>query len=398
MSISTGWQPIDWANRGGELLATHPRLAQRLLNRAICGLPSEAIAYYNLGIGLHQQRRIPAAIRAYRTSLALPGAPVIEATNNLSQDLLLQGCWAEGWELYEKRFAREPGKTPLLRQHFGEPRSGPFGDGQPLILMAEQGFGDTLQFCRFALVLQSLGHPVRLFCQPALVPLLQEGSGIQQVSDQLFPPDPAQPAGWLPLMSAARALAITDRNVPHPGPYLQADPARIAAWRQRLQRQPGKRLIALHWQGKPGHEHSLYSRGRSMTLADWLPLRQLENVEFLSVQKGEAAAQLEQAHGLPMVAGQAAFSATLDFRETAAALANCDLLLSSDSGVVHLAGALGVPTWVALRWIPEWRWGLSGSRTPWYASLRLFRQQRDGDWAGVVAEITREIEAEIAAG
>jgi hypothetical protein len=161
--------------------------------------------------------------------------------------------------------------------------------------------------------------------------------------------------------------------------------------------QSGKRLIALHWQGKPGHEHSLYSRGRSMTLADWLPLRQLENVEFLSVQKGEAAEQLQQAHGLPMVAGQAAFSETLDFRETAAVLANCDLLLSSDSGVVHLAGALGVPTWVALRWIPEWRWGLSGSRTPWYASLRLFRQQRDGDWAGVVAEITREIKAEIAA-
>jgi Flp pilus assembly protein TadD len=99
MTPTASWSPIDWANRGGELLATHPRLAQRLLNRAICGLPTEAVAYYNLGIGLHQQRRIPAAIRAYRTSLALPGAPMIEATNNLSQDLLLQGCWAEGWEL-----------------------------------------------------------------------------------------------------------------------------------------------------------------------------------------------------------------------------------------------------------------------------------------------------------
>ena len=391
MSTTSSWSAIDWANRGGELLATNPRLAQRLLGRAICGLPVEAIAYYNLGIGLHQQRRIPAAIRAYRTSLALAGAPVVEATNNLSQDLLLNGHWAEGWELYEGRFVREPGKTPLMRQHFGEPRSGPFGDGQPLVLMAEQGFGDTLQFCRLALVLQELGHPVSLFCQPALVPLLQEGSDIQQVSDQLFPPDPARPPGWMPLMSVARALGITDRNVPHPGPYIKADPGRVAAWGQRLQRQPGKRLIALHWQGKPGHEHSLYSRGRSMTLADWLPLRQLSQVEFLSVQKGEAAEQLHQAHGLPLVAGQAAISASLDFRDTAAALANCDLLLSSDSGVVHLAGALGVPTWVALRWIPEWRWGLEGSTTPWYGSLRLFRQPRDGDWASVVAEMVAEM-------
>ena len=113
--------------------------------------------------------------------------------------------------------------------------------------------------------------------------------------------------------------------------------------------------IALHWQGNPSHEHSLYSRGRSLPFERLLALGQLANVEFVSIQKGAGSEQLQINKGLPFVAGQDTVSQSMDFKDTAAVLGNCDLLISSDSAVVHLAGAMGIKTWIALRWIPEWR-------------------------------------------
>ena len=148
----------------------------------------------------------------------------------------------------------------------------------------------------------------------------------------------------------------------------------------------------MHWQGNPRHEHSLYSRGRSLPFKELLGLRRLEDVEFVSIQKGAGSEQLRLNQGLNFVKGQEQVSASMDFLDTAAILANCDLLISADSAVVHLAGAMRIPTWQALRWIPEWRWGLQGSQTPWYASVRLFRQGHPGDWAGVVEAIRQELD------
>jgi len=386
MDPEQSWNPRDWVNRGGELLASDPYLAKQFLVQALRGIPEEPVAYYNLGIGLHQQRRLNAAIRAYRIALALPGCPIKEATNNLSQDLLLSGHWLEGWGHYEQRFQRRPAMHDFFKEHLGPRWPGPSAEsaGQHLVLVAEQGLGDTLQFCRLALVLQELGHPITLFCQTALVPLLQESSALGQVVDRLDPPDLVPGSRWVPLMSLTPLLLPDPKRIPYASGYLRPDPQRVAAWGKRLQRRPNRRLIALHWQGNPGHEGSLYSRGRSMAFSDWLGLRNLEGVEFLSIQKGAGSEQLRLDAGLPFVAGQAAFSTSMDFRDTTAALAHCDLLLTADSGVVHLAGALGLPAWVALRWIPEWRWGLEGFSTPWYESLRLFRQPHNNDWASVV--------------
>ena len=143
-------------------------------------------------------------------------------------------------------------------------------------------------------------------------------------------------------------------------------------------------MIALHWQGNPGHEHSLYSRGRSLPFEQLLPLGQLADVEFVSIQKGAGSEQFQTNSELTFVAGQKSVSQSMDFKDTAAVLANCDLLISSDSAVAHLAGAMGIPTWLALRWIPEWRWGLEGECTAWYDSVHLFRQPRNGDWDAVI--------------
>ena len=150
---------------------------------------------------------------------------------------------------------------------------------------------------------------------------------------------------------------------------------------------PGKQLVALHWQGNPGHENSLYSRGRSLPFERLLGLSHLGDIEFVSIQKGAGSEQLRLNQGLTFVKGQEQVSASMDFLDTAAILANCDLLISSDSAVTHLAGAMGIPTWLALRWIPEWRWGLEGMSTAWYDSVRLFRQPSDGDWESVIQEM-----------
>lgn len=387
MDVSNSWTAHDWMNRGGELLDPDPWLAQRLLARGLQLDPTEAIAWFNLGIGLHQQRRIAAAVRAYRHCLALPHSKDTEqaARNNLAQDLLLLGQWQEGWNHYAQRFARRPGNHPLFERVFGPSHRGPLKPGRPVLLMSEQGFGDTLQFSRYALHLQQQGFEVTLLSQPALVPLLRDAMGLQQVVGQLESECWAdrQPL-WLPLLDLLPALRAQELWAPFSNGYLKIETARIQRWSSLLQRTPGKRLIALHWQGNPSHEHSLYSRGRSLPFEKLLALRHLIDVEFVSIQKGAGSEQCQIDHCLNFVPGQETVSQSMDFRDTAAVLANCDLLISSDSAVVHLAGAMGIPTWLALRWIPEWRWGLEGEHTTWYDSVRLFRQPHDEDWDAVI--------------
>ena len=387
MDVRSSWTAHDWMNRGGELLDPDPWLAQRLLARGLQLDPTEAIAWFNLGIGLHQQRRIAAAVRAYRHCLALPHSQATEqaARNNLAQDLLLIGHWQEGWDHYAQRFARKPGNHPLFERIFGPSHRGPLEPGRPVLLMSEQGFGDTIQFSRYALHLQEQGFDVTLLSQPALAPLLRDAMGLQHViglleSDRWAESQPI----WLPLLNLLPALQARELWAPFSSGYLQIDTGRRQQWSTLLQRTPGQRLIALHWQGNPGHEHSLYSRGRSIPFRELLALSQLDDVEFVSIQKGAGSEQCLTDHGLNFVSGQKAVSQSMDFKDTAAVLSNCDLLISSDSAVVHLAGAMGISTWLALRWIPEWRWGLEGERTEWYDSVRLFRQSHDGDWKNVI--------------
>ena len=374
-------------NRGAELLDPDPPQAQRLLARGLQLDPIEAIGWFNLGIGLHQQRRIEAAVRAYKQCLSLAHNKETEqsARNNLAQDLLLLGEWQQGWHHYSVRFERRPGNHTLFTDAFGPSHKGPLTPERPLLLMSEQGFGDTLQFSRYALCLQKQGFDITLLSQPALVPLLQEAVGLANVAGSLNIHDwQAHQPLWMPLLDVLPSLQAKVLWAPYSAGYLKIQPERVRNWRDKLQRSPGKKLIALHWQGNPGHEHSLYSRGRSIPFEMLLGLRQLRDVEFVSIQKGYGSEQLRQDQGLTFVNGQGHVSESMDFLDTAAILANCDLLISSDSAVVHLAGAMGIPTWLALRWIPEWRWGLEGQRTAWYDSVRLFRQSRDGDWETVI--------------
>ncbi len=379
------WDADTWINSGSQLIASDAALAQRLISQGLRQVPEQGVAWFNLGLALHQRRRIPAAIRAYRQALSTANAPLAEATANLAQDLLLSGQFAEGWGLYEQRLQRPSGPSfHTYIQNYGPAWQG-FSDPRPcelLVVIAEQGLGDTLQFCRLLPSLQRRGIRTSLFCPDPLAPLLRAGSAIGEVALMLAHQGPA--VRWCSLLSLPHRLSLHSGSIPAASGYLSPEPERVAAWAARLQRRPGRRLVALHWQGNPKFERKLYSRGRSMPFSAWLGLAQVPGLEFLSIQKGAGSEQLRTDADLPFVAGQAAFDASFDFRDTAAALANCDLLLSADSSVVHLAGAMGLPTWVALSWVPEWRWGLEGEHTPWYVSARLFRQPRAGDWDAVV--------------
>lgn len=388
----TTWSAADWINHGGATIVSDPALGQRLISHGIQHVPDQGIAWFNLGLALHQRRRIPAAIRAYRQALACNGAPMAEATNNLAQDLLLNGQWDDGWPLYEHRLNRA-GATSFHTyvQNYGAAWKG-WDDPRPcerLILVAEQGLGDTLQFARLIQILHNRGVQTQLLSPEALAPLLRSSSKLGEISLMLGIHGPG--VRWCPLMSLPHRLQLTPGAIPLAEGYLKADPQRIQFWKERLRRRPNHRLIALHWQGNPTFEQKLYSRGRSMPFDAWLGLQHCPDVEFLSIQKGAGQDQLRTDAGLQFVAGQSSFDASFDFRDTAAALANCDMLLSADSSVVHLAGAMGLPTWIALPWVPEWRWGLEGTHTPWYTSARLFRQSHAGYWDGVVSTMAKAI-------
>ena len=389
------WTPEQWCNQGASLLRDDLALARRILNHSIQQTPETSIAWYNLGIALHQQRRIQAAIRAYRHSLKLNDAPIRNILSNLSQDLLLAGSFDEGWQAYEHRLTDTKHDHSYFKSQLGAAWKGP-ADPRPcdhLVLLAEQGFGDTLQFLRLAQVLETKGIKTSLFCQSALIPLIREQTAINEVIDECSQANWTEKTLWCPLMSLPHRLRLTDKEIPLTGGYIQNNPTRQRWWNEQLQRKPGHRLIALHWQGNPDHEHKIYSLGRSFPFRELLRLKGLNKTEFVAVQKGKGLDQLELNTGLSFVTGQARFNKTMDFRDTSAVLANCDLVISSDSGVVHLAGAMGVPCWVALRWIPEWRWGLEGTRTPWYSSVRLYRQKRQGDWESAIDPMRKALEA-----
>lgn len=379
----------SWINAAKPLLELEPQRSQQLISQGLRLEPTLAAGYFNLGLALHQRGRTRAAIRAYRWAIELEGSGPVAASakRNLAQELLLQGAFREGWKLYEERLG-EQGPN-----HVAPPWTGVW-DPRPLqrlLLIAEQGLGDTLMFSRLGLTLQrELGVPVHLLCQPSLVDLLQQGCDLSAVSAGC-PPSELRAAGthWCPLLSLPLRMHLNPSQMSRQQPYLRVDRRRIQHWGQRLRRRSGHRLIALHWQGNPHHEASLYSRGRSLPFEALTALRALRQVEFVSVQKGFGADQLRLDAGLPFVAGQQEVSSSMDWIDTAAVLSHCDLVISSDSAVIHLAGALGLPGWLALRDVPEWRWGLRGERTPWYPSLRLFRQRHYGDWTSVLAEMVQ---------
>jgi len=367
--------------------------ALRCYRTVLASRPDHPAALLNLATVLKDLGQIDAALPLFRQVLARQ-PDYGEAHWNLATALLVAGRLEEGWPEFEWRWRR----AGLVPPRFDRPRwTGAPLDGRTILLHAEQGRGDTLQFVRYAPLVAAKGGRVILRCQPELVSLLARADGVSQViaHEQPLPAFDCH----LPLLSLPAIFATTLATIPAAGPdsapYLRPDPARVARWRARLDQRladappggppglPRPFRIGLVWAGTPTHRND---HNRSLPPAALAPLLTRTDVAWLALQVGPRASELEASE---LGAGNVI---TLgpelgDFDDTAAVLTLLDRVVTVDTATAHLAGALGVPALVLLPFAPDWRWLLGRADSPWYPSLTLCRQHKPGDWEGVIAKI-----------
>ena len=392
MEVSDRDRADLWLNRGTILQELGDRTqARQATEQALQLHPEIANGHTNLGLLAHLDRNLVQAEQAYRRSLAQNPDDNL-ASINLAGVLLAQGGdkAQEGWRSYQQRlkgpaqlFTPPNGPQPIWQ---GEPLPG------PLLLVHEQGLGDSFHFIRLANDLQQQG--LRCWFQgPAKLHGLLLNSGLVERCLGENDPVPSEVARWCPLLSLPYLLSgnlSPQGPSPADGPYFQVKPALQQHWRTSLG-STHKLRVALHWQGNPDHEFAL-SRGRSLPLQTLEPLAGIDGIEWLSLQKGPGSEQINSGEfASHWHREQPLVSDTWDFEETAAILGCCDLVISSDSGLAHLAGGLGRPVWLLLSWLPEWRWGLTGEHSGWYAQHRLYRQPQEGDWDAVALALERDL-------
>ncbi|HZB90036.1 MAG TPA: tetratricopeptide repeat protein [Stellaceae bacterium] len=358
----------------GNLLWRHNAFAAAAaeFERALALAPEMHQAHHNRGLLQYSLGDYRAAIESFDRALALaPGYRGVLHDRVLA--VLASGDYARGLPAYDVRLEQDQRTQSIpLPLWNGEAIA-----GRTLYLHAEQGFGDTLQFARFIPLAAEAGAQVIFACPPALLRLFTGMPGIAALS-RLDDPSPAADF-QLPLMSLPARLGITLETLPRRVPYLAPPPDGGPV----LRRPPGTRLaIGIVWAGRPQHVHD---RDRSATLEDFLALAEVPGVALFSVQKGERSADIARIGAELLVEDLA--PEIRDFADTARLLQQLDLLVTVDSSPAHLAGALGRPALVLLPFAPDWRWLGGAPENPWYPSLRLFRQNAPGDWAGVMAEL-----------
>jgi Flp pilus assembly protein TadD len=353
--------------------------AETEYRRAVKLAPGDGDVHNNLGTLLRLTGRLAEAAQCYETALACR-ADFAEAHRNRASLRLLLGEFDQGWPEYEWRWRMDDAPRPRLSR----PRwQGETLAGRTILLWSEQGLGDTIQFIRYAPLLQRMGARVLIDCPVSLRTLLASAPGI----DAIVAGDAEQEAFdyYIPLLSLPAACHTTMATIPAEVPYLHAEPDRVEHWRRVLSTYKEFK-VGIAWQGSRGFTGDYY---RSVPLAHFAPLAASSGVRLFSLQKGHGREQLP-----PLVEPLriADLDASLDvgagaFVDTAAVIKNLDLVITSDTSVAHLAGALGVGVWVALQQTPNWRWLMDRTDSPWYPSMRLFRQSRLGDWGEVFARI-----------
>ncbi|MBV8889387.1 MAG: tetratricopeptide repeat protein [Alphaproteobacteria bacterium] len=349
--------------RRGDLIA-----ATESLERAIRLGPGYIAPRINLGNVILERGAPETALACYESALRL--APDhVEAHQNLGLVRLLLGDFAGGWP--EWRWPRPVPPRFVQPEWRGEPLG-----GAAILLHAEQGFGDILHFVRYVPLVAARGGRVILEVPPELLCLL---GGIEGAERVIACGEPLPDFAWhCSLLSLPLAFGTELSTIPARVPYIEtpAPSGRI------LPPAPDRLRVGLVWAGRPQHNRDRY---RSLPLAALAPLGRVDGVSFHSLQKGEAAQQIAQ-HG-PALRLDDLGDRLHDFTDTAAAIAGLDLVISVDTAVAHLAGALGKPVWLMLSWIPDWRWLMDREDSPWYPTARLFRQPAYGDWDGVVEQV-----------
>ena len=371
---------------GNVLLRQHRDAeAEASYNRAVALEPGYAAAHINLANALLQLGRVEEMKQHYRRGVELDPASA-GGQYNLGLVLLRDGDYLEGWLKHEWRWDFRELQQP--RRHFSQPqwRGEPL-NGAIILLHAEQGLGDTLQFIRYAPLVAARGGRVFLEVQPRLRRLLEGMSGVERV---IVRGDTLPEFAWhSPLMSLPLAFRTTVDTIPVATPYLRADPALVAAAWQVCPPIDKRLRVGLAWAGNPSNKGDAQ---RSMALEQLAPLADVPNAIFYSLQLGAAAEQIQPLQDrFPLID---ACSRDKDFAETAAVAATLDLVISVDTSTAHLAGAMGLPLWVMLPHLADWRWMEEREDNPWYPTARLFRQPARGDWVSVVQALCAALHME----
>ncbi len=363
----------------GNLLRGQGRLEEALAcyDEALRLCPSEAEIYNNRGIAYDGLQQTERALADYDRALQLNPAHA-ETHFNRALALLLHDDYPHGLEEYEWRW-RRPGRA---MPDFGAPLwDGSVAPDTALLVWPEQGLGDVIHCCRFAPLLAERGLRVFVQAPPPLVPLLRSlrvVAGVLAQGEPLPKVDAHAPVMSLPRLWGMKRLD----DAPGPVPYLSADSAAAAACRERV-RAGADFVVGVAWRGNPNYAGD---RIRSLPPSAFAPLARLPGVRVVSLMKDARAEEREEAEAADIGA-----TAWADFAEAAASFVNLDLVISVDTAAAHLAGALGLPVWVALPSAPDWRWGVGREDSPWYPTARLFRQQRHDDWQAVLARLADEL-------
>jgi len=370
-------------NNLGSVLKKLGRLqqARHCLEGALARDPRFAQAHNNLGAVLEQLGLWDQAEQCYQQALRW-NPHSAEAHLNLGMLWLLRGDFERGWPEYEWRWGLR-GTRP---RGCGRPLwEGSPLEGRTILLEAEQGLGDTIQYVRYAELVQARGGRVVLECPPRLVELLRTVPGVERV---ICPHDPLPSCHtWAPVASLPGIFRTTLATIPNRVPYLSVEPELVEAARQRIGKCMGQRKIGLLWAGSPWHKND---RNRSIRLELLAPLARVPEAAWFSLQRGPQAAELwTAAPGFPLTNLERESGR---LTETAAAILCLDLVITVDTMVAHLAGALARPVWVLQPFAPDYRWLLDRQDSPWYPTMRLFRQPAPGHWQPVVERIVEELE------
>jgi len=343
--------------------------------------PENAAAYYNFGNIFVAKGQFNDAMQHYQKTIEI-NPNYAEANWNIALINLMLGNFKEGWKGYEWRWEL---KDVVDKRRFSQPLwDGSYIKEETVFLYAEQGFGDTIQFIRYAPLVAQRGTKVIVECQKELVLLLKNVVGIHRIiahGEELPDFDI-----HCPILSLPEIFGTDLTNIPAKIPYIPAEPSLIQEWHNRIASNNSEYNVGLVWSGDPSFKDSNL---KSCSLKSFAPLAQAANITFYSLQKGDASEQARNVpEGMKLIDYTDKFH---DFSDTAAIIKNLDLIISIDTAVAHLAGALGKPVWTLLPFIPDWRWMLNRNDSPWYPTMRLFRQPSRGDWESVIALIAKEL-------
>jgi tetratricopeptide (TPR) repeat protein len=339
--------------------------------------------HLNMGLSLHGLGDYQGALDAYERVLTLQPDSVL-AHHNRGITQLTLGDYKNGLAGFEWRWRQDDYKP---KRNFPQPvwrGESPEELGGKLLIITEQGFGDAVQFCRFIPILAAKGYDIIWEVREDIYPLLYEGFWCPGVRLVLASDDPERIAGdpdfaaYIGLLSLPHLLGITLDTIPADVPYLYANPTKTAAWKGRFAHEH-RLKVGLVWGGNPRH---LLNYSRSMPPHFWEPAVSQKDVAFYSLQKGPAAQ-----YRFPFGKVITLDPELTDFTETAAAIDNLDLVIGVDTSVIHIAAALGKPAWVMVPQTPDWRWGAAGDTTPWYPTVRIFRQEGLQNWPSVVVKV-----------